>query len=119
MIAAHFKFELRGHARFAAGSGNAARAVGSTARDLAHRREILKRVGQPHNNHAVMEQSAIKGGDRSLLAAVLTGGAAKNTADLADQGLPSVHFDFTLARAGSVDAAAGRVSADPTKLSHG
>lgn len=31
-------------------------------------------------------------------------------------GLPSVHFDFTLARAGSVDAAGGRVGADPTKL---
>ncbi len=32
------------------------------------------------------------------------------------KGLPSVHFDFTLARAGSVDAAGGRVGADPTKL---
>lgn len=31
-------------------------------------------------------------------------------------GLPSVHFDFTLARAGSVDAVGGRVGADPTKL---
>jgi hydroxyquinol 1,2-dioxygenase len=31
-------------------------------------------------------------------------------------GLPSVHFDFTLARAGSVDAAGGRVGADPGKL---
>jgi hydroxyquinol 1,2-dioxygenase len=31
-------------------------------------------------------------------------------------GLPSVHFDFTLARAGSVDASGGRVGADPTKL---
>jgi hydroxyquinol 1,2-dioxygenase len=30
--------------------------------------------------------------------------------------LPSVHFDFTLARAGSVDAAGGRVGADPGKL---
>jgi hydroxyquinol 1,2-dioxygenase len=35
------------------------------------------------------------------------------------KGLPSVHFDFTLARAGSIDAAGGRVGADPTKLSHG
>ena len=34
-------------------------------------------------------------------------------------GLPSVHFDFMLARTGSVDAAGGRVGADPTKLSHG
>lgn len=32
------------------------------------------------------------------------------------KGLPSVHFDFTLARAGSVDASGGRVGADPTKL---
>ena len=32
------------------------------------------------------------------------------------KGLPSVHFDFTLARAGSVDAAGGRVGADPGKL---
>jgi protocatechuate 3,4-dioxygenase beta subunit len=32
------------------------------------------------------------------------------------QGLPSVHFDFTLARAGAVDAAGGRVGADPTKF---
>ena len=32
------------------------------------------------------------------------------------QGLPSVHFDFSLARAGSVDLASGRVGADPTKL---
>jgi catechol 1,2-dioxygenase/hydroxyquinol 1,2-dioxygenase len=32
------------------------------------------------------------------------------------QGLPSVHFDFSLARAGSVDLAGGRVGADPTKL---
>lgn len=30
--------------------------------------------------------------------------------------LPSVHFDFTLARAGSVDIAGGRVGADPAKL---
>jgi hydroxyquinol 1,2-dioxygenase len=35
------------------------------------------------------------------------------------KGLPTVHFDFTLARAGSVDAAGGRVGADPTTLSHG
>ncbi|HEY2676303.1 MAG TPA: dioxygenase [Steroidobacteraceae bacterium] len=32
------------------------------------------------------------------------------------QGLPNVHFDFSLARAGSVDLAGGRVGADPTKL---
>jgi hydroxyquinol 1,2-dioxygenase len=32
------------------------------------------------------------------------------------KGLPSVHFAFTLARADSVDAAGGRVGADPTKL---
>jgi hydroxyquinol 1,2-dioxygenase len=32
------------------------------------------------------------------------------------KGLPSVHFDFILARAGSVDAAGGRVGADPSKL---
>jgi hydroxyquinol 1,2-dioxygenase len=31
-------------------------------------------------------------------------------------GLSSVRFDFTLARAGSVDGAGGRVGADPTKL---
>jgi hydroxyquinol 1,2-dioxygenase len=31
-------------------------------------------------------------------------------------GLPSVRFDFTLARAGSLDSAEGRVGADPTKL---
>jgi hydroxyquinol 1,2-dioxygenase len=31
-------------------------------------------------------------------------------------GLSSVRFDFTLARAGSVDIAGGRVGADPTKL---
>jgi hypothetical protein len=31
-------------------------------------------------------------------------------------GLPSVRFDFTLARAGSLDSAGGRVGADPTKL---
>ena len=30
--------------------------------------------------------------------------------------LPSVHFDFTLAHAGSVDVAGGRVGADPTRL---
>jgi protocatechuate 3,4-dioxygenase beta subunit len=33
------------------------------------------------------------------------------------KGLSSVRFDFTLARAGSADATAGRVGADPTKLS--
>jgi len=32
------------------------------------------------------------------------------------KGLPSVHFDFSLARAGSADAAGGRVGADPGKL---
>lgn len=32
------------------------------------------------------------------------------------QGLPSVHFDFRLARAGTADLAGGRVGADPTKL---
>jgi hypothetical protein len=33
--------------------------------------------------------------------------------------LPSVHFDFTLARVASVDIAGGRVGADPTKLAEG
>jgi hydroxyquinol 1,2-dioxygenase len=32
------------------------------------------------------------------------------------KGLPSVHFDFVLARAGSLDASGGRVGADPTNL---
>lgn len=32
------------------------------------------------------------------------------------QDLPSVHFDFTLARAGALDAGGGRVGADPTKF---
>ena len=32
------------------------------------------------------------------------------------KGLPSVHFDFALARAGSADHASGRVGADPAKL---
>jgi protocatechuate 3,4-dioxygenase beta subunit len=32
------------------------------------------------------------------------------------QGLPSVRFDFTLARAGSADAAGGRVGADPAAV---
>lgn len=32
------------------------------------------------------------------------------------QGLPSVRYDFTLARAGAVDAAGGRVGADPTRF---
>jgi hydroxyquinol 1,2-dioxygenase len=32
------------------------------------------------------------------------------------QGLPSVHFDFTLSRAGSADPLGGRVGADPAKL---
>jgi hydroxyquinol 1,2-dioxygenase len=32
------------------------------------------------------------------------------------KGLPSVHFDFALARAGSADLASGRVGADPTLL---
>jgi hydroxyquinol 1,2-dioxygenase len=44
--------------------------------------------------------------------------ANENTSDpeAPTKGLPSVHFDFTLARAGSVDTAGGRVGADPTKL---
>jgi catechol 1,2-dioxygenase/hydroxyquinol 1,2-dioxygenase len=33
-----------------------------------------------------------------------------------EKGLPSVRFDFALARAGSIDPASGRVGADPTKL---
>jgi protocatechuate 3,4-dioxygenase beta subunit len=32
------------------------------------------------------------------------------------QGLPSVHFEFALAREGSVDHTGGRVGADPTRL---
>jgi hydroxyquinol 1,2-dioxygenase len=32
------------------------------------------------------------------------------------QGLPSVHFDFTLAREGTADRAGGRVGADPSKV---
>ncbi len=36
--------------------------------------------------------------------------------DAPAQGMPSVHFDFVLARAGSADAAGGRVGADPGKL---
>src|SRR5580700_9892446 len=64
LIAAHFQFELCGHARFAAGSGNTACAVGGAARDFAHRRQILERVRQPDNDHAVMEQRAMKRRDR-------------------------------------------------------
>jgi len=33
--------------------------------------------------------------------------------------LPSVHFDFTLARAGAADIAGGRVGADPARLGEG
>jgi hydroxyquinol 1,2-dioxygenase len=32
------------------------------------------------------------------------------------QGLPSVHFDFSLAREGSADSGSGRVGADPSKV---
>jgi hydroxyquinol 1,2-dioxygenase len=39
-----------------------------------------------------------------------------NDADAPVRGLPSVHFDFILSRAGSTDLADGRVGADPAKL---
>ena len=77
LIAAHFELQFRRHARFAAGAGHATRAIGCSAGDLAHGRKILKCVGQTDDNHAVVEQGAVKRGDRGLLAAVLAGGAAK------------------------------------------
>lgn len=57
------------------------------------------------------ETDVVFGASPGLVAKEATGDP-----DAPVKGLPSVHFDFTLARAGSVDTAGGRVGADPTKL---
>src|SRR5213082_1214336 len=85
LVATHLEFQCRRHTRFAPRPGYTARAVGSPAGHLAHRRELLERVGQADHDHSVVEQGAVEGGDGRLLAAVLAGSAAKNAADLADE----------------------------------
>src|SRR5215470_4016159 len=85
LIAAHFQLERCWHAQLAARTRHAARTVGRTARHLAHRGEILECIGESHDDHAVMQQGAVEGGDRGLLAAVLARGAAEHAPDLAHQ----------------------------------
>src|SRR4029077_760762 len=85
LVAAHLELELRRHAQLASRTGHAARTVRRAARDLAHGGEILERVGQPHDDHAVVQERAVKRVDRRLLAAVLARGTAEHTADLAYQ----------------------------------
>jgi hydroxyquinol 1,2-dioxygenase len=58
-----------------------------------------------------LETDVVFGASPELVANEMTGDPQAPV-----KGLPSVHFDFTLARAGSVDAAGGRVGADPSKL---
>ena len=58
-----------------------------------------------------LESDVVFGASPELVATEKTGDP-----EAPAKGLPSVHFDFTMARAGSVDAAGGRVGADPAKL---
>jgi len=58
-----------------------------------------------------LETDVVFGASPGLVAKEATGDP-----DAPVKNLPSVHFDFTLARAGSLDPAGGRVGADPTKL---
>ena len=50
----HLKLKCRGHAQFAPRPGYATRTVRRATRDLAQGGQVLKRVGQAYNNHAVM-----------------------------------------------------------------
>ena len=54
---AHFKFQGRGHAQFVAGAGYAPRPIGGTARDFAHRRQILEGIRQADDDHSVMNNT--------------------------------------------------------------
>jgi hydroxyquinol 1,2-dioxygenase len=58
-----------------------------------------------------LETDVVFGASPELVAHEIT-----NDPEAPASGLPSVHFDFTLARAGTMDAAGGRVGADPGKL---
>src|ERR1019366_4817289 len=50
----HHQLEHARHAQFGPGAGHAAGSIGSTAGDLAHGGQILERVRQPDDDHAVM-----------------------------------------------------------------
>jgi protocatechuate 3,4-dioxygenase beta subunit len=58
-----------------------------------------------------LESDVVFGASPELVANEQTGDPRAPAKDL-----PSVHFDFVLARAGSLDASGGRVGADPTNL---
>src|SRR6266446_9393121 len=81
LAATQVEFQWRRHTRFAPRPGYTARAAGSPAGHLAHRREFLERVGQADHDHSVVEQRVVEGGDGRFLATVLAGSTAKNAAD--------------------------------------
>src|SRR5215475_5867477 len=53
------------------GAGEGRSPIGRAAGNLAHRQEVLAAVGQADDDHALMQQRVVEGGDGRLLPAML------------------------------------------------
>src|SRR5437899_1518529 len=60
-------------------------AVRATAGNFGHVKQSSFRIGHTDDDHALMQEGAVKAGDRGLLATVLARSAGEDAADLADQ----------------------------------
>src|SRR5688572_25783974 len=60
-------------------------AIRRAAADLTHLVVARESIGQPYDDHAVMEQVGVEGGDGRLLSAMLARSRGEHAAYLADQ----------------------------------
>ena len=60
-------------------------AIGRSAGDLIHVRELLARIGNANDDHPMMQQRRVERSDRGLLAAMLRSRRDENAPDFADQ----------------------------------
>src|SRR6187455_659346 len=67
LVPAQPELQRSRHARAVADAGNTACAVRSATGDLAHRGQLSVRIRQPDDDHSVMQQRQVEGGDRRLL----------------------------------------------------
>src|SRR4051812_35927593 len=70
---------------FAFGAGDRRRAVRRAAGDLVQVQQLLCRIGNAGNDHALVVEKRVQADDGRLLSAVLAGGGRERAADLADQ----------------------------------
>src|SRR3546814_14028373 len=67
------------------GSGNGARTIRRTAAHFVEQREIRIAVGQPDDDHPMMEKGRDARQDRGLLSAMLRRGRGEHRRDFADE----------------------------------